>query len=284
MDAASEVSDPAIKLLVADIDGTLLDPEKQLTDAVRRSVRKVMDAGVLFSIISARPPKGTKFLIDALQITEPIACFNGALICSPTYEILSQLLMDAADASRVGNLILDHGLDLWMFRGAEWYVSHLNGPHVEGHVKLLDEFPKYLGRDTTLCQTANKLVGVSDDYEAVKRCQADVIAACGERVSATRSADYYLDVTHRDANKGHAVVQLAEMMKVPLENVATIGDMPTDTLMFAKSGISIAMGNASDDVKVAAKFTTTSNREDGFAKAMEDVVLPRISRSAGVQA
>lgn len=278
------MGDPAIKLLVADIDGTLLDPEKQLTDAVRRSVRKVMDAGVLFSIISARPPKGTKFLIDALQITEPIACFNGALICTPAYEILSQLLMTADDATRVGNLILDHGLDLWMFRGAEWYVSHLNGPHVDGHIKLLGEFPQYLGRDTTLCQTANKLVGVSDDHAAIRRCQDDVLAACGDRVSATRSSDHYVDVTHRDANKGSAVVKLAELMKVPLENVATIGDMPTDMLMFAKSGISIAMGNASDEVKAAAKFITTSNTEDGFAKAMEDVVLPRISRSAGVEA
>lgn len=275
---------PAVKLVVADIDGTLLDPQKQLSEAVRKSVLKVKEAGILFSIISARPPRATKFLIDALQIEEPVACFNGALICTPTFETLSEIRMDPQDVERVATLILNHKLDLWMFRGADWYVSHLTGPHVEGHIKYLDHIPGYIGNNFNLCTNANKLVGVSDDYAAVKRCEADVIAACGSHISATRSADYYLDVTHRDANKGHAVEQLAKMMKVPLENVATIGDMPTDMLMFAKSGTSIAMGNGSDEVKSAAKFVTTSNSEDGFAKAMEDVVLPRASKSAEVRA
>lgn len=274
----------AVKLLVADVDGTLLDPQKNLTDRVRDSVLKVKDAGVLFSIISARPPRAVKFLIDALQISEPIACFNGALICKPDYEVLQEIRLHTDDASRVATLILQHGLDLWIFCGAEWFVSRLNGPHVAGHVKYLGHEPRYTGPDYTMCTEADKIVGVSDDYAAVKRCEADVIAACGDRITATRSADYYLDVTHRDANKGHAVELLAQMMNVPLENVATIGDMPTDMMMFAKSGISIAMGNASDEVKAAAKYTTTSNTEDGFAKAMDDFILPRASKSAEVKA
>jgi Cof subfamily protein (haloacid dehalogenase superfamily) len=276
----SDASVP-VKLLVADVDGTLLDPHKQLTDRVRDSVLRVKEAGVLFTIISARPPRAVQFLIDALQITEPIACFNGALICTPTYQTLKEIRMGRTDAGHVSTAILDHGLDLWMFRGAEWFVSRLNGPHVEGHVKYLNHEPRYLGQDYTMCSDANKLVGVSDDYEAVKRCEADVIAMCGGRISATRSADYYLDVTHRDANKGHAVEELAELMHIPLENVATIGDMPTDMLMFAKSGISIAMGNASDEVKKAAKFTTGPNTEDGFAQAMEQIVTPRVTKTAG---
>lgn len=272
-----------VKLLVADIDGTLLDPQKKLTDAVRDSVLRVKEAGVLFTVISARPPHAVQFLIDGLQLAEPIACFNGALICTPKYEVLNQILMEPQDASHVSTAILEHGLDLWMFRGAEWFVSRLNGPHVDGHIKYLGHPPRYMGQDFTLCTTANKLVGVSDNYDLVKRCQADVIAKCGPRISATRSADYYLDVTHRDANKGHAVELLAALMKVPLENVATIGDMQTDTLMFAKSGVSIAMGNAEGDVKAKAKFTTTSNAEDGFAHAMEEFILPRVAKGAGAK-
>jgi hypothetical protein len=274
---------PQVKLLVADVDGTLLDPQKQLTERVRQSVLRVKEAGVLFSIISARPPLAVKFLIDALEITEPIACFNGALLCTPGYEVLSQILLQKDDAGHVASAILDHGLDLWIFRGPEWFVSRLNGPHVEGHIKYLNHSPRYLGQDYTMCTQANKLVGVSDNFDAVKQCEEDVIAACGPRISATRSADYYLDVTHRDANKGHAVIELAQLMKVPLENVATIGDMPTDMLMFAKSGVSIAMGNGSEEVRAAAKFTTSSNAEDGFAKAMEEIVLPRAARPLGVQ-
>jgi hypothetical protein len=271
-----------VKLLVADIDGTLLDPQKQLTDKVRQSVLRVKEAGVLFSVISARPPRAVKFLIDALQITEPIACFNGALICTPAYEVLAQILMEKEDAARVAKVILDHKLDLWLFRGAEWFVTRPNGPHVAGHVKALGHEPSLLRPDFEACSQANKLVGVSDDYDEVKRCEADVIAACGSRVSATRSSDYYLDVTDHNANKGHAVIDLAARMNVPLENVATIGDMPTDSLMFAQSGVSIAMGNASDEVKATAKFTTTSNAEDGFARAMEEFILPRVAKPTGV--
>lgn len=272
-----------VKLLVADVDGTLLDPNKQLTEAVRQSVLKVKEAGVLFTIISARPPRGTHFLIEALDITEPFACFNGAIISSPRYDMLAEIFLDEQTARQVAKTILVHGMDLWMFHGSEWYATKPDGPHTPGHIKLLERTPLLLEPDIVSYKHVNKLVGVSDDWDLVKRCQADVMAQCGDRISATRSSDYYLDVTDAKANKGHAVLQLAEMMRVPLENVASIGDMPTDMLMFAKTGLSIAMGNGSDEVKKAATFTTTSNAEDGFAKAMKEIILPRIADPAGVQ-
>ena len=273
-----------VKLLVADVDGTLLDPQKQLTERVRQSVLKVKEAGVLFSIISARPPRGTHFLIESLDITEPFACFNGAIISSPRYDMLSEIFVEPAIAQQVAKTILAHGMDLWMFHGSEWYATKPDGPHTPGHIKLLERTPLLLDPNIVSYSRVNKLVGVSDDWDLVKRCQADVIAQCGDRISATRSSNYYLDVTDAKANKGHAVTQLAEIMRIPLENVASIGDMPTDMLMFAKTGLSIAMGNGADEVQAAASFTTTSNAEDGFAKAMEDFILPRIAKSTGVQA
>ena len=95
----------------------------------------------------------------------------------------------------------------------------------------------------------------------------------GNYVSAARSQPYYLDVTHPDANKGHVVDVLSQALSIQPELIATIGDMPNDVLMFKKSGVSIAMGNASPDVQRQAKFVTTSNEDEGFANAMEDFVL-----------
>ena len=89
------------------------------------------------------------------------------------------------------------------------------------------------------------------------------------RVSAARSQPYYLDVTNPKANKGEVVGMFAQLCNIPPSEIATIGDMPNDVLMFKKSGISIAMGNASLDVQKSATFVTASNQEDGFAKAME---------------
>jgi hydroxymethylpyrimidine pyrophosphatase-like HAD family hydrolase len=82
-----------------------------------------------------------------------------------------------------------------------------------------------------------------------------------------------LDVTHPKANKGEVITILSEMLRVPTANIATIGDMPNDVLMFKRSGVSIAMGNASPEVQHEARFVTSSNKEEGFALAMKRFVL-----------
>ena len=118
-----------------------------------------------------------------------------------------------------------------------------------------------------------KIVGVSDDHEAVARAEKDAQKECGQKASATRSQPYYLDITHPDANKGAVVTRLSELLAVPGDRIATIGDGPNDVLMFRRSGLSIAVGNAGDEVKAAAGKVTASNEEEGFAQAMERYVL-----------
>ena len=96
---------------------------------------------------------------------------------------------------------------------------------------------------------------------------------CGDHVSAARSQPYYLDVTHPMANKGEVVKRLSTLLGLPSESVAAMGDMPNDVLMFAHSGLSIAMGNATIDVQRAARRVTTSNADEGFANAVERYIL-----------
>ena len=118
-----------------------------------------------------------------------------------------------------------------------------------------------------------KIVGVSDDYKKVERCETAAQVAFGSRATATRSQPYYLDVTNKKANKGAVVEYLVQHVCVPAEEIATIGDQPNDLLMFARSGFSIAMGNASDEVKAQASAVTDSYNDEGFAKAMERFIL-----------
>jgi hydroxymethylpyrimidine pyrophosphatase-like HAD family hydrolase len=120
-----------------------------------------------------------------------------------------------------------------------------------------------------------KIVGNSEDHDLVAQCEAAVQQQFGEQVSAARSQPYYLDVTHPTANKGVVVERLSSFFKIPLENIATIGDQPNDVLMFKKSGMSIAMANAIEDVQNQATYVTDSHNEDGFAKAIEGFILPR---------
>jgi hydroxymethylpyrimidine pyrophosphatase-like HAD family hydrolase len=98
-------------------------------------------------------------------------------------------------------------------------------------------------------EEVGKIVGVSDDPERVRPCEADARALFEDRVTAARSQPYYLDITNKHANKGEVVEFLSAHFGVPVDEIATIGDQQNDVLMFAKSGFSIAMGNASDEIK-----------------------------------
>jgi hydroxymethylpyrimidine pyrophosphatase-like HAD family hydrolase len=127
-----------------------------------------------------------------------------------------------------------------------------------------------------------KLVGVSDDYPALAAAEKELAGMGVDTISATRSSPYYLDVTAAEANKGAIVLSLSQLLNIPPSEMVTIGDMSTDVLMFKKSGVSIAMGNAFDDVKAQATFVTKTNDEDGFAYAMDSFVIGLEKKLAAV--
>ena len=122
---------------------------------------------------------------------------------------------------------------------------------------------------------ASKLVGVSQDFERLTACEAAMREALGGRASVVRSQLYYLDVTPAGTNKGTLLVDLARRLRVPRDEIVTLGDMENDVPMFRVSGFSIAIGNANAEVKRAANAVTLTNDDDGFADAIERIVLPR---------
>jgi hydroxymethylpyrimidine pyrophosphatase-like HAD family hydrolase len=118
-----------------------------------------------------------------------------------------------------------------------------------------------------------KIVGVARGDQIAAASAADVLRQLGGDVSAALPQPYYLDVTHPAANKGEAVDALASLVGIPSAEIVSVGDMPNDVLMFRRSGVSVAMGNASAEVQAAATFVTAPDVEDGFALAMERFVL-----------
>ena len=127
---------------------------------------------------------------------------------------------------------------------------------------------------------ACKIVGVSADPEKLMQCEATMQAALSDRASAARSQSYYLDITPAGRNKGTFVEAMATRLGVSPQTIATIGDMSNDLAMFGKSGLSFAMGNATDGVKARATHVTDTNDNDGFAKAMEIAERKRKEESA----
>ena len=265
-----------IQLVIADVDGTLVTHDKVLTRRAIDAVLHLREAGVKFAITSGRPPHGMDMLVEPLKLDQPIAAFNGGVITVPgQITVLRQNFLAPDVVKQTVQLILQHKLDAWVYTDTTWFVRDSDAPHVAREQWTVKFAPEITHDLTAIVARVAKVVGVSDDLDGVARCEKDVQAALGGHASAARSQPYYLDVTHPKANKGEVVLAMSDLLKIPTEQIATIGDMPNDVLMFVKSGVSIAMGNASPEVRKSATYVTSSNEEEGFANAMEQFILKK---------
>jgi Cof subfamily protein (haloacid dehalogenase superfamily) len=265
-----------IQLVIADVDGTLVTHDKVLTRRAIDAVFHLREAGVKFAITSGRPPHGMDMLVEPLKLDQPIAAFNGGVITVPGQTtVLRQNFLAPDVVKQTVQLVLQHKLDAWVYTDTTWFVRDSDAPHVAREQWTVKFAPEITHDLTAIVARVAKVVGVSDDLDGVARCEKDVQAALGGHASAARSQPYYLDVTHPKANKGEVVLAMSDLLKISTEQIATIGDMPNDVLMFVKSGVSIAMGNASPEVRKSATYVTSSNEEEGFANAMEQFILKK---------
>jgi Cof subfamily protein (haloacid dehalogenase superfamily) len=256
------------------VDGTLVTHDKTLTAAAVQAVHDLHEAGIAFAITSGRPPRGMQMLIEPLQLRTLIAGFNGGAYVQPDLSVVETRTLSRDAAAAAIALMQRQGVDVWLYTADAWFVSDPAAPHVarESWTVKFDPVVAQPFADDALA-AAVKIVGVSDDLACVEATEAMAQHALGTRAAVARSQPYYLDVTHPDANKGAVVDKIRGLLGIDAANVATIGDMPNDVLMFKRCGLSIAMGNASDAVKAAASVVTDGNEQEGFAQAMRRFVL-----------
>jgi Cof subfamily protein (haloacid dehalogenase superfamily) len=281
MEASATDNGHPIRLLIADIDGTLVNKQKLLTTRSVRAVERLGEAGILFGVTTGRPPAGARMLVEPLPALKFIAGFNGGIVVRRDFSLFRQSLLDASIAQQVVQLMLAHELDIWLYTDKDWFVRDPKAYRVDRESANVKFPPKVTPAFDDLYDSVAKIVGVSQITQAVASCERHMQEGLGSRVSAARSQPYYLDVTHPNANKGEIVITASEFAGIPTQEIATIGDMTNDIPMFKKSGMSIAMGNASPEVQRAATYVTASNEQEGFAQAVEDLVLPRAPAPAG---
>jgi transaldolase len=272
---------PTISAVLTDVDGTLVTKDKVLTSRARQAVQSLRERGIAFTITSGRPPFGMQPLVEPLGLTMPMAAFNGGVIVLPDLSILDERLLPDYLVPSLIDMIEAHGLDVFLFRSSDWYVRSLDAPHVARESNTIQRAPVVVSSFQDVLTGVVKVVGVSDDHARVAACEAAVQKRFGTLVSAARSQPYYLDITHPTANKGVVLERLSRYLKIPKDRIATIGDQPSDVLMFRDSGLSIAMGNSSDEVKRQATHVTGSQGEEGFATAVEEIILPRAEPAGG---
>jgi Cof subfamily protein (haloacid dehalogenase superfamily) len=261
-----------IALVVSDVDGTLVTKEKVLTEAAKAAARRLHETGVGFTVVSSRPTIGMRFLIEPLQITLPVGAFNGSSIVDSQLKPVEQHLIPVHAVQRSLEVLNEFGVDIWLFTNEQWLTRNGNGEYVPLEKRAIQADPTIVADFTPYLSAACKIVGASSDPVLLQRCEAAVQKALGADANAVRSQSYYLDITPPDYDKGTFVQAIAKRLGVATDAVATIGDMQNDLAMFRRSGLSFAMGNATDDVKKVATHVTASNENEGFAGAI-DMIL-----------
>jgi Cof subfamily protein (haloacid dehalogenase superfamily) len=259
---------------VSDVDGTLVTKDKTLTDDAKAAVRRLHEAGIGFTITSSRPTIGMRFLIEPLAIALPVGAFNGSCIVDPQLNLIEQQLIPAPAAQRALDVLNEFGIDIWLFTTDKWLTRNPDGEYVPHEKRAIRADPTIVTDFAPYLEAACKIVGSSSDAALLQRCEIAMQQVLGAEATAVRSQSYYLDITPPGYDKGTFVEWMAKRLGISTDAVATIGDMQNDLAMFRKSGLSIAMGNATDDVKKAATLVTASNEDEGFAKAI-DMILQK---------
>ena len=269
-----------IKLIMSDIDGTILDENHQLDSYLIELMPLLKQRDIPFVLASARSPLGIAPISKELGITDfPIACYNGALI-SLGDKILSQHSIDKSELLLLHDFLKKEfpTVSINVYSGKDWLVNTID-EWVEIEATITGESPKvtsladFIRDEKTL---VHKLLLI-DNTDTIQKLQKTLSSIDFPQTDFYLSKDNYLEVTHNQVSKKQALLELANYYQLPLTSIMTLGDNYNDIPMIETAGLGIAMGNAPRDVKTCAKAVTDSNEQNGVSKAIKLHVLDKYS-------
>ena len=270
-----------IKLIMSDIDGTILDKNHQLDSYLIELMPLLKQRDIPFVLASARSPLGIALISKELGITEcPIACYNGALI-SLGDKILRQHTINKKELLLLHDFLKKEfpTVSINVYSGKDWLVNTID-EWVEIEATITGESPKvtsladFIKDEKTL---VHKLLLI-DNTDTIQKLQKILSSIDFPQTNFYLSKDNYLEVTHNQVSKKQALLELAKYYQLSLSEIMTIGDNYNDIPMIETSGLGVAMGNAPTDVKTCANTVTDSNDQNGVSKAIKLYVLSESSQ------
>jgi Cof subfamily protein (haloacid dehalogenase superfamily) len=268
-----------IALVISDIDGTLITSNHEIAESTRQTAARLYELGIRLSLSSSRPPRSIRPLAESLALRSPFAAFNGALLITADGDVKARSVLSVSTIARVKAIADEYGLGVWAYDEMDWWAPWRDA-FVDREEHTSGFSPRIEGYDDRIRREVNKLTVVGKP-ELVAQAEQRVWKELPNEVSASKSKPRFLDVTAYGIHKGTVVVRLAEVFQVSTDQVAVIGDGPNDVEMFEQAGVSIAMGQAVDEVIRAASYITSSNDSDGWSRGIEKYVLGA-TESAGV--
>ena len=273
------------KMIVLDVDGTLLTDEQTVSPRTRATLVKVQQMGVRVVLASGRPMHGVMPLARALELDKNggfVLSYNGAqIIHVPTGERVFERRIDPQFMAYLERGARKRGFTIFTYREDRIVTSNAQNVHVQHEAKLngmrVEEAANWAEAvDFSPC----KVMLVSDDEAALVGLEEHWRRRLAGVLDVLRSEDYYLEVVSESVDKSNTLTVLLEKEGIDLTDVVAIGDGVRDVPMLQLAGLGVAMGNAQDSVKACADVVTLTNAEDGVAVALEKAILAEIRDTA----
>jgi Cof subfamily protein (haloacid dehalogenase superfamily) len=268
-----------IRLLVTDVDGTLVCSDRTLAPSTISAADALRHAGIRLALVSARAPAGLDVLIEPLAIDTPRAGFNGGVILSPGDRVIEELVLDADAAAAAIAGLEAQDLDVWVFAQNRWFLKNPDAAYIASEQRSIAMSWEQVDSFVPFLDGIHKIMGSSTDHDRVAHAETVLRERLSGRASVLRSQLYYIDITHPRADKGRAVRLIAAHLDIPLAAVAAIGDMPNDVSMFDVAALSFAMGNAPPEVQARAGRVVADHDDGGWAEAV-GIILEEQLRTA----
>ena len=259
-----------IKLVVTDIDGTLMEMNGSLAQETIDVVKKMSEKGVKVVIATGRMYNAAKPVVQKLALDTPIICYQGAMIRDDS-EIYFERNVDKKTALNIINDLRNYGAHINLYLRDRLIVEQ-DDKYIKEYAG--DRFLKYevVPDLTTVVQDATKLLAINEDATLVTQIR-DEMRVKYPYLNIVKSTDYYCEFVNKEADKGYAIDFLAQKWNLKKQEILAIGDQDNDVEMIKAAGLGVAMGNCSPKLRDSADFICPTVQEFGFVQAMEKFVL-----------
>lgn len=241
-----------IKLIALDMDGTLLTSTDEVSEANKEAIKKARALGVNVMISTGRWLESCFPFVEMLDLDTPVITVNGGEIWSASKELIERHVHDAQIMEMMFNLGKETGVDMWIVSTERVY----NG----------GDYPEDFSAHEWL-----KIGFRTEDLSKLEIIKQELAKYDG--LELTNSLPTNIEVNPLGVNKANGLLRVCKELGITMEEVMAVGDSLNDIKMIEQAGIGVAMGNGQEKVKSVADYTTTTNNDDGVAKAIEHFIL-----------
>ena len=264
------------KLIAMDLDGTLNNDQKIITEKTKAALMAVQRGGIRLALASARPSPGLFKERDILRLQDYqgiLMSYNGGrIVDAETGKVLFETSMDMEETKQVLRQLEKLPVTPILDDGAQFYVTDKNGYKVDYECKNNNMVCAEVENLADFLSFAPIKILMSVQPEELEQVQRTIAGMLPDSLTVVQTAAFYLEVIPKVINKGQGIRDICKVLGISQDEVISFGDAANDIPMLRVAGMGVAMGNASDAVKEAADMVTLSNNDDGIAAALERLI------------